>query len=420
MARTRATKAAPADTKVSEPKTTTSKFSLSTRVENPSNVFILPSKATSEARIVTLPNPRHGRPARYLVCPETGIYEFTKIATPKTTPRSWLIETASESTPEDNSSKAGVSMGQDLFLATLIDPLFLVLPALTETQSKGSEEKRLFLSSDDHFDKLQQDSSHLSEILRCDKTRKLIKSRMAVVCDTVEAGDESMFRINENKLANAILEKAKRMREGGLAPSMEEKFVKKALEAPILVQKRQSTQTTTTTAKPEAQTPTAESTDSQSTVATAESEASQPSATVTSFTEETVTESIVSAIEASTAILELQRLRIAFSFICSSYVAATLTAQLENLLKKEVMVDFTPLDDYLAKLAKLRAEAMAAHSIDYSRKRGLDEDEDEALVKKRKIEEEKKKKSLESRGVRDLKKVNTTGMKKMSDFFKKK
>ncbi|WZH41648.1 ribonuclease H2 subunit B [Fusarium acuminatum] len=419
MARTRATKAAPADTKISEPKTTTSKFSLSTRAENPSKVFILPSKATSEARIVTLPNPRHGRPARYLVCPETGIYEFTKIATPKTTPRSWLIETTSESIPADNSSKAGVSMGQDLYLATLIDPLFLVLPALTETQSKGSEEKRLFLSSDDHFDKLPQDSSHLSEILRCDKTRKLIESRMAVVCDTVEAGDESMFRINENKLANAILEKAKRMREGGLAPSMEEKFVKKALEAPILVQKRQSTQTTTT-AKPEAQTPTAESTDSQSTVATAESEASQPSTAVTSFTEETVTESIVSAIEASTDILELQRLRIAFSFICSSYVATALTAQLENVLKKEVMVDFTPLDDYLAKLAKLRAEAMVAHSIDYSRKRGLDEDEDEALVKKRKMEEEKKKKSLESRGVRDLKKVNTKGMKKMSDFFKKK
>ncbi|SPJ77199.1 uncharacterized protein FTOL_06299 [Fusarium torulosum] len=419
MARTRATKAAPTDTKVSEPKTTTSKFSLSTRAENPSKVFILPSKATSEARIVTLPNPRHGRPARYLVCPETGIYEFIKVATPKTTPRSWLIETTSESTPANNSSKTGVSMGQDLYLATLIDPLFLVLPALTETQSKGSEEKRLFLSSDDHFDKLPQDSSHLSEILRCDKTRKLIESRMAVVCDTVEAGDESMFRINENKLANAILEKAKRMREGGLAPSMEEKFVKKALEAPILVQKRQKTDTTTI-AKPESQTPTAESTDSQSTVATAESEASQPSTAVTSFTEETVTESIISAIEASADILELQRLRIAFSFICSSYVAVTLTAQLETVLKKEAMVDFTPLDDYLAKLAKLRAEAMAAHSIDYSRKRGLDEDEDETLVKKRKMEEEKKKKSLESRGVRDLKKVNTKGMKKMSDFFKKK
>ncbi|KAM0348964.1 hypothetical protein ACHAPU_003898 [Fusarium lateritium] len=419
MARTRSTKAAPADAKASEPKTTTSKFSLSSRAENPSKVFILPSKATSEARIVTLPNPRHGRPARYLVCPETGIYEFTKVATPKTTPRSWLIEDTSDSTSAENSNKTGVSMGQDLYLATLIDPLFLVLPALAETQSKGSEGKRLFLSSDDHFEKLPEDFSHLSEILRCDKTRKLIESRMAVICDIVEAGDENMFRINENKLANVILEKAKRMCEGGLAPTMEEKFVKKALEAPILVQTRQKTETTTVS-KLESQSTTAESNDSQSTVATAETEVSQPSTAVTSFTEETVTDNIVSAIEASTEILELQRLRIAFSFICSSYVAATLTAQLETLLKTETIVDFTPLDEYLTKLVKLRAEATAAHSIDYSRKRGLDEDEDEAFVKKRKLEEEKKKKSLESRGVRDLKKVNIKGMKKMSDFFKKK
>ncbi|KAF4972424.1 hypothetical protein FSARC_991 [Fusarium sarcochroum] len=420
MARTRSTKAAPADSKASEPKTTSSKFSLSSQAENPSKVFILPSKATPEARIVTLPNPRHGRPARYLVCPETGIYEFTKIATPKTTPRSWLIETASDSPPEENATKSSVSMGQDLYLATLVDPLFLVLPALTETQSKGSEAKRLFLSSDDHFDKLPQDSSHLSEILRCDKTRKLIESRMGVICDTVEAGDETMFRINEKKLVEAILDKAKRMREGGLSPSMEEKFVKKALEAPILVQKREQTETTTITKTGSQTTTPVDSADSQSTVATNETEVSQPSTAATSFTEETVTDNIVSAIEASADVVDLQRLRVAFSFICSGYIASSLSTQLEELLQKEALVDFSPLDEYLTQLTKLRAEATAAHSIDYSRKRGLDEEEDEARAKKRKMEEEKKKKSLESRGVRDLKKVNTKGMKKMSDFFKKK
>ncbi|KAF4444844.1 Ribonuclease H2 subunit B [Fusarium acutatum] len=420
MARTRSTKAAPVDTKASEPKSTSSKFSLSSRVENPSKIFILPSKATPEARIVTLPNPRHGRPARYLVCPETGIYEFTKVAIPNTTPRSWLIETSSDSST-DSAGKTGVSMGQDLFLATSIDPLFLVLPALTEAQSKSSEGKRLFLSSDDYLDKLPQGSSHLSEIVRCDKTRKLIESRMAEVCDTVEAGDENMFRINESKLVNVVLEKAKRMREGGLAPSMEEKFVKKALEAPILVQKRETTEITTkTTTRTESQASNPESADSQSTAATTETEVSETSTAATSFTAETTTENIVSAIEASPEIINLQRLRIAFSFICSCYVASSLVAQLEDMLKREAMVDFSPLDEYLAKLSKLRAEAMAAHSIDYSRKRDLDEEEDEAFVKKRKMEEEKKKKSLESRGVRDLKKVNTKGMKKMSDFFKKK
>ncbi|KAJ4131622.1 hypothetical protein NW768_005815 [Fusarium equiseti] len=419
MARTRATKAAaPAESKASEPKTTTSKFSLSPRAENASKVFVLPTKASSEARIVTLPHPRHDRPARYLVCPETGIYEFTKVATPKTAPRSWLIETTPESTSTDSTSKVGVSMGQDLYLATLIDPLFLVIPALTETQSKSSEGKRLFLSSDDHFDKLPQESSHLSEILRCDKTRKLIESRMAAVCDTVEAGDESMFRINESKLAKAVLEKAQRMQEGGLAPTMEEKFVKKALEAPILVQTRETRETTIT--KTESPAPASDSNDSQSTAATGETEVSQASTVATSLTEETTTEKIVSAIEASADVVSLQRLRVAFSFICSGYIPQALATQLEELLKKEELVDFAPLDDYLAKLTKLRAEATAAHSIDYSRKRGLDEEEDEALVKKRKMEEEKKKKSLESRGVRNLKKVNTTGMKKMSDFFKKK
>ncbi|KAF4455553.1 Ribonuclease H2 subunit B [Fusarium austroafricanum] len=417
MARTRSTKDAPADAKASEPKSIASKFSLSSRSETPSKVFILPSKATPDARIVSLPHPRHGRPARYLVCPETGIYEFTKVATPKTTPRSWLIETVLDS-PTESVNKTGVSMGQELYLATLIDPLFLVIPALTETQLKSPEGKRLFLSSDDHFDKLPQESSHLSEVLRCDKTRKLIESRMAEVCDTVEAGDENMFRINENKLVKVILEKAERMCEGGLASSLEEKFVKKALEAPILVQKREKTEVAAT--KTESQTLTTDWADSQSTAATTETEVSQPSTAATSFTEETVTENIISAIEASTEILDLQRLQVAFSFICSGYIASSLSSQLEDLLKKEAMVDFSPLDEYLAKLAKLRAEAMAAHSIDYSRKRGLDEEEDEAFVKKRKMEEEKKKKSLESKGVRDLKKVNTKGMKKMSDFFKKK
>ncbi|KAJ4160512.1 hypothetical protein NW754_003632 [Fusarium falciforme] len=223
MARTRSTKTA--DAPAEPTATTTSKISL-TRSENPSKIFILPSKATPDARIVTLPNPRHARPARYLVCPETGIYEFTKIATPKATPRSWLIE---------NGKNADISMGQELYLATLIDPVFLVLPALTE-QAKGSE-KRLFLSSDDHFDHLPEESSHLSEILRCEKTRKLIESRMGAVCDTVEAGDETMFRINNEKLVNVVLEKARRM--GQLPASMEEKFVKKALEAPVLAQKRE-------------------------------------------------------------------------------------------------------------------------------------------------------------------------------------
>ena len=85
-------------------------------------------------------------------------------------------------------------------------------------------------------------------------------------------------------------------------------------------------------------------------------------------------------------------------------------------------VDFKPLEEYLAQLSKLRSDAVAARSQgDYSRKRARDEEEDEARAdKKRKLEEEKKKKASESHGVRQLKKVNTSGMKKLSSFFQKK
>lgn len=330
--------------------------------------------------------------------------------------------------------KAEVSMGTELYLATAIDPVFLILPALAESKpTKGSDEqKRLFLSSDDHFDKLPVEASHLSEILQCKKTRRLLESRMGVICDTVDAGDESMFRLNEKKLLDIILEKAKRMSEKGLPPSMEEKFVKKALDAPILVQKREPgpipSPEITDKEESQASTPQTESNESQHTSAstdTAASSASQPSTAATSFSADAArADNITKAIEASPEIAKLHRLRVAFSFICSNYITPTLATQLQEMLAKEETssVSFVALDEYLAKLAKLRMEATASRSMgDYSRKHGRDDEEEEARAeKKRKSEEEKRRKANESRGVRDLKKVNTKGMKKMSDFFMKK
>ena len=85
-------------------------------------------------------------------------------------------------------------------------------------------------------------------------------------------------------------------------------------------------------------------------------------------------------------------------------------------------LDFKPLDTRLAEIARLRAEALAARSIgDFSRKRNMHEEDDAAESrlekKRRKTEEEKIKKAGETRGIRDLKKVDTKGMKKMGDFF---
>lgn len=89
----------------------------------------------------------------------------------------------------------------------------------------------------------------------------------------------------------------------------------------------------------------------------------------------------------------------------------------------EIPIDFKLLNDHLKHLADLRAEALASRSLgDFSRKRNAEDDdasESRAEKKRRLEEEEKKKKAAESRGVRELKKVNTSGMKKMSDFFGK-
>ncbi|OAQ92266.1 ribonuclease H2, subunit B [Purpureocillium lilacinum] len=434
MPRTRSTKAGAADSAEPATPVSSSKFALTPAAGPPPKLFILPKRATPEARIVTLPNPRHGQPARYLVCPDTGIYEFTKIAAPSTTPRSWLVETHGGSpetkTGNANDINAQVLMGAELYIATSIDPVFLVLPALIDSQvSKGSnEKKRLFLSSDDHFDKLPEESSHLSEILRWEKTRALIERRMTAICDTVEAGDESMFRINESKLLATVLGKAQRMSAAGLPNSMADKFVKRPLEAPVILQKRIPPVNGSQSEAVDSQvsTPQTDSAASQSTVTTTDSATSftsQASTAATSFTEDGLaTDTVMNTVEASAEVVKLQSLRVAFDFICSSYVAPVTAEQLRQQLLTSESIDFAPLDKYLAKVAELRAEAFASRATtDFSRKRAYDEEEEEARQeKKRKLEEEKKRKANESRGVRDLKKVNTSGMKKLSHFFKAK
>jgi Ydr279p protein family (RNase H2 complex component). len=49
----------------------------------------------------------------------------------------------------------------------------------------------------------------------------------------------------------------------------------------------------------------------------------------------------------------------------------------------------------------------------------MDAAESRAEKKRRKEEEDKRKNTGQSRGVKELKKVDTSGMKKMSDFFGK-
>jgi hypothetical protein len=408
-------------------------------MSSPPQLFVLPKTASSESQVVSLQNPRLSQQTRYLVCPNTGFYEFTKIAAPSSTPRSWLVDGARAVVKNDDDKgepAAVTSTSEDfethilkdgeIFVATPYDPLFLVLPALASDATK----KRMFLSTDDHIEKLAETSPHLPQILQQDKTRTLIEARMAAVCDTVEAGDESMYRLNETKLLDEVLSKAQGLSKSGLPKSMEERFVTKPLEAPVLTRRSQAHPglTTEDSTVEDSQTPATEKSESQASISSVETsdsattQASVSTAATTPSAELSEEETIAAAMTPSSEVLSLQRHRVAFNFILSAYLAPSLQKVLQSNLAAGSKLDFAPLEEYLRKLAKLKAEVLASRaSTDYSRKRGLDDLEDERAEKRRKTEEEeKRKKAGESRGVKQLKKVNVSGMKKMSDFFKKK
>jgi len=245
---------------------------------------------------------------------------------------------------------------------------------------------------------------------------------MSAVCDAVDAGEEMMFRLNEEKLLSELMDKARRMVKAGLPSSMEENLIRKALEPPMFINisREESLK------QEEDRTPGRETLDTQTTGSTFISEA--PTET-TAFSENSDMTAIpkprsLPLINAPNGVAELLRLRTAFLYICSSYVPPHITESLKKLLALESSsVNFGPLDDHLASLAKLRQETAATRSTgDFSRKRALDDDENEErrAEKRRREEEDKRKKANESRGVKALKKVNVAGMKKMSHFFKKK
>lgn len=379
---------------------------------NPPLTFVLPQGASSDARVVTLSNPASSTPTRYLFCPEKGIYEFTKITASNKTPRSLLIAPV-RSTTEASDNESIVSTGYavqnaDLYIATPIDPLFVLLPALIP--AAGSHEQ-LFLTIDDHLDKLAENAKHLSHLLRSTKMQQSLEERADSVCDNVDLGHEKMFRLSNEKLLAELVSKAQRVVANGLPASIETHFVQEALRIPMMaVQRTESQDEENPTPDPDSSTPSA---------ATEQSQPSQSSA----VTEAT---SLASASDSTPdSITELLRLRTALNMILSNYIPSTLHTSLNTLLKSSSSpVDFAPLHAHLDHIAdaKRRAQALRSLSDNISRKRSTMNDEEaeerEATKRRKKEEEEAKKKNM-SRGVKQLGKVNTTGMMKLSSFFAK-
>jgi hypothetical protein len=426
------------------------KVLLASAEEDPYTIFVLPSDTSKDARFVLLKNPRDGERRRYYFCPSKGLYEMTKICADTYDLRSVMFvpeeepttseaismqnkmepdtvktegATGVEDTPLKGASVEGyINKSAQLFVATPFDPIFILLPLLDPptTTSRTQPGEGLFRPFDDILDEQLQEDSHLRHVLTDRNFRPILLRALDDICDIVDAGDEQMYRVNMRKLSEYLLTKARRVVAHGLPASLEERFVTRGLEVPMLSVKRQESDVTSASKEKDV-TPGCLDPD----VGESQASVASTSTTVAFSAASSATSDGVFDDVAPSSLQYLQRLRTAMLFITASYLDPARAAKLAVMSAEgKASPDFGPLDKHLQQLAKVRAEEFASRSSsDYSKKRNIEDEEaaEERAEKKRKQEdEEKKKKSQESRGVRDLKKANVSGMKKMSAFFAKK
>jgi hypothetical protein len=418
----------PATSKETPAANTSTAKELAPSVVNAPHIFVLPKDASPAARIITLPDPASSSPNRYFVCPEKGFFEFTKIAAPKKACRSWLLATerqakkeidsdANEDVPEEQQDESYVLEKPDMFVATHVDPLFIILDLLT-----GGETGSYLTFSDFIYTREREGLVQLQQLLRQSNfagLEKKIEGRIEAVCDCLDMGDgeDKMYQLSMQKLAAALATKANRMAKGRLPASMEERFVKQALETPVLSIKREDSSISIAA---ENATSGAEDKDETSQTPTTTSDATL-STPVTSVAVTPVEDKSI----ATDQITGLLRVRTALDFLIVSYIPTSLRTAIQDILKAPTSpVDFAPLDKHLEHVAGLKRQAQALRSLsdNISRKRSAEDDEealDKAEAKRKKKEEEDIKKKNTSRGVQQLAKANTSGMKKLSSFFTK-
>ena len=329
----------------------------------------------------------------------------------------------------------------EFFVATLFDIVFLGLPVLCPETSSTKGMKTVFQPLDDLIEGQIDSSSQWKYLYNLTSFKELLARRIHAVSDTLEAGDEIMYRFSSKKLAKELLSKAQKMVTKGLPASLEERFVRQPLISPVVAVKREeSSISNVETSKDDDGTKTPESptiaqatdsvAESNSTVSsetsttTASTAASTPPTESSSFST-TISDALPNSSETSPEVVQLLKIRTCLDYMLFTYVPQHIATSVQEFLSSpDSPVDFKPLDEHLKHLAKLKAEVAASRSLgDFSRKRTIEEDDDMAETraekKRKKEEEEKRKKAGESRGVRDLKKVDVKGMKKMSDFFTK-
>jgi len=378
----------------------------------PPRICIIPASSETDKQtstILSLPHPRTNTPTRYLLHPAKGVHELTKIPSTTSQPRSWLLTTTTEGDGEVNSG-GWIGSGQvlqdgALYISTPTDPLFLLIPHLFP--ASAGEKKPLFLPIDDLLESLSTDrddvdkpTTHFVQFIQPGTTtRRHLEARIRAMSDTVDLGDEKAYRVSQEKVMKILTKKCDDMAAGGLPKSLEDEFVVKPLVQPVTTDSTDDVEEESKNTEFKVR---GDDTEGSKEVSTTKIDAPPKSAP-------------------SLEITQLLRLRVSSQFLAASYLPPHIAALLTSYLAS--IHDFRSLDAYLEDLKKMRAAATAARSGDFSLKRSMNDDEatDNRAEKKRKTEEEEKKKQKNvSRGVKELSKVNTRGMAKMTSFFKKK
>ncbi|KAK6354773.1 hypothetical protein TWF696_003909 [Orbilia brochopaga] len=458
-------------------------------------VFVLPAGDNDgdvAHTLLTFRHPNTAAPTRYLLHhpPATKdvdvdvdtpfLYEILKIANPVHGARSWLItpdippldiptdvvrdddpipeadedaenpdadteeskddnDNDKEDAPNDKTSL--VIKDAHLFITTPVDPLYLLLAHLSADKTS-----RNFLSLDDLLDGHPASATWSQILTRHPSSQKALAARLLLICDTVSAGDETMYRVNHDKLTNLLISRVEAVAKA--LPTSLTNHINRKLSKPLSAQaavgtwKRQAPTNPTDgiindkELEEEVLQETGESADTATgdTQDAADAQLRREASRL-NLNEDESTSTPQPADDASVTqppdapedllpppeIQYLASLTHAVQFM-QSYLSPALYTALEKELHTRHPLD--PLERYQEELKELRAAATAAMDMSMAHTKRTIEDL-EGGVTKEEAEREKKRKKKEddakkSVGVRKLEKVNTRGMAKMTSFFKKK
>lgn len=403
---------------------------------NPSQLFILPSDASSAARFVSLVNPATSQLTRYLYCPDTGFYEFKQVGRPKSVPASFLLSqdgasnhekpnlSQSPSTSGTNHEKYDENKnyildGCSILIATPFDPLFLLTPLVpVGAINDRTDWPHLARLLEDYLETLAQSSKHLAQLLRRKGVRNLFEKRLKLIAQEQDIGVGVTYRLDALLLLNLLYEKAQRAVSKDVWPASLEREVLSQLETPATASTFDGASSQEKLSNPsqgynkrDHQGHEADAQVEQVTGADGAQMHRDHSPQGTEPTPE--------------GIVRKLRIRTALSFLLSSYIPPDLRGHLQSVIALNNFYDFSDLDGHLHRIEKLKQEAQALRSlsenVSYKRQGPDDHEAARARAKKRqKREDEENKRKSESRAMKDLKRTDISGMKKLSSFFAKK